>query len=72
VAASQALFPHDPHQGRGQARSGSRPTRDREATGAPTDGDSAPDRSQLRGRSGLAPERAPEVLEMGEDDCVIS
>jgi hypothetical protein len=61
-----------PPQGCGQARSGSQPSRDRGAAGAPTDGDSAPGRGQSRGRSGSAPERVPEVLVMREDGCMMS
>jgi hypothetical protein len=68
AAASRAFVPHDPHQGCRQARSGSRPTRDRGAAGAPVDGDSA----SGRGRSGLALEQTSEVLEMREDSCVMS
>jgi hypothetical protein len=42
AVASQALVPHDPHQGRECARSGSRSARSRGAAEAPADGDSAP------------------------------
>jgi hypothetical protein len=42
VAASQALVPHDPFQGRGRARSGGRSAGGHETVEAPTGGDSAP------------------------------
>jgi hypothetical protein len=41
VVASQALVPHDPHQGHGRAHSGSRSTGDHEMVEAPVGGDSA-------------------------------
>jgi hypothetical protein len=59
VAASLALVPHAPPQGCGQARSGSRPTRDRGVAGDPADGDYAPDRGQSRGQSGQPPSARP-------------
>jgi hypothetical protein len=72
AVASQALVPHDPHIGRGWAHSGSRSIGGREAAKAPTGGDSAPGRGRSRGSSGPTPERAPEVLVMREDGCVMS
>jgi hypothetical protein len=72
VAASQALVPRDPHQGRGRARSRSRSTRGHEAAEAPADGDSAPRRDRSRGPSGPAPERVPEVLVVRSDGCMMS
>jgi hypothetical protein len=49
VAASQALVPHDPFQGRGQAHSGGRSARGHEIVGAPADGDSASQEGPIEG-----------------------
>jgi hypothetical protein len=72
VAASQVMVPHDPHQGRGWAHTGSRSAGGREVVEAPVGGGSAPKRGQSRGPSGPALERTPEVLVMRSDDCMMS
>jgi hypothetical protein len=72
ATTSQALVCCAPSQGRGQARPESRPAGDHEAAGATADDDAPPGWGQLRGQPGTAPECAPGVLVMREDDCVIS
>jgi hypothetical protein len=69
--ASQALVPHNPHQCvgglvRGASLSGAVGRRRPLLTVIPPPG--GPDRG---GSSGPAPERAPEVLVMQEDGCVM-
>jgi hypothetical protein len=63
AVVSQALVPHDRHQGRGRTCSRSRSTGGREAAEAPTDGDSALGGADQGSHPGQ-PLSAPEVLVM--------
>jgi hypothetical protein len=72
ATTSQVLVPRAPSQGRGQSCSDSRPSWDHEAAGAAADDDAPLEWGQLRGQPRSAPERAPEVLVMREDGCVLS